>query len=359
LTLTHALLPWLCSVAAVGYVLTASAVLVSRAGYERRRRIATRLEREVLETPARDTRRSLQRRRLGLLLRIAAEASLSKDSERALARTLVARMGAPDFRRTAAGERHNRRQVAALRALAAAGQDEPWDCFADALWFGTPDVRAAVVAMLGRIPDRRAAVLLVEALRSGRHPRSRVATAIDAFPIPIGDLLVPLLTSADPYDRYWGAMLMRRYPDARGLQRMLTVLARDREAMVRRAAIETIGAAGYQGAADLVATLTGDPIPYVRAHAARALGRLRAADQAGVLLPLMADREWIVRAAAKQSLESMGPIVAGLVSDLLADADRFARDGASEVLQNLGAGALPLAALDDRPSNVVRFVQTT
>jgi HEAT repeat protein len=213
--------------------------------------------------------------------------------------------------------------------------------------------------MLGRIPDGRAAALLVDALRSGRHPRSRVATALDAFPIPIGARFVPLLTSADPYDRYWGALLMRRYPDVPGLQRMLTALARDREAMVRRAAIETIGAAGFHGAAELVATQTRDPVPYVRAHAARALGRLRAADQAGVLLPLMADREWIVRAAAKQSLESMGPIVAGLVRDLLADPDRFARDGAAEVLQDLGGGAAVQAPLDTRDSNVLTFGQTT
>jgi HEAT repeat protein len=280
-------------------VVTASAVLVSRAGYERRRRIASRLEREVLEAPARSTHPSLERRRLGLLLRLAAEAPLPKGSEQALARTLVARLGAPDFRRRAAGGRHSRRQLAALRAFAVAGHDEPWDCFADALRFGTPDVRAAVVAMLGRIPDGRAAALLVEALRSGRHPRSRVATALDAFPIPIGVRIVPLLTSADPYDRYWGALLMRRYPDVPGLPRLLTVLARDREAMVRRAAIETIGAVGFHSASELVAMLTGDPVPYVRAHAARALGHLRAADQAGVLLPLMADREWIVRAAAK------------------------------------------------------------
>jgi len=260
----------------------------------------------------------------------------SKDSERALARTLVARMGAPDFRRVARGERRDRRQLAALRALAAAGDDEAWGGFANALAFGAADVRAAVVTMLGRIPDRRAAALLVDALRSGRHPRSRVATALEAFPIPIADLLVPLLTSADPYDWYWGAMLMRRYPDTPGLQRMLTALARDREAMVRRSAIETIGAVGFHDVVELVARLTGDPVPYVRTHAARAPGRLGAADHAGVLAPLMADREWIVRAAAKHALASMGPSVAGLMHTMLADPDRFARDGASEVLHELG-----------------------
>jgi HEAT repeat protein len=77
-------------------------------------------------------------------------------------------------------------------------------------------------------------------------------------------------------------------------------------------------------------------VPYVRTHAARALGRLGAADHASVLVPLMADREWIVRAAAKHALASMGPSVAGLMHTMLADPDRFARDGASEVLHELG-----------------------
>jgi hypothetical protein len=350
---------WLCIVAVAGYAVTTAAVLVSRAGYEHRRQIAGRLEREVLEGPGGTTRRALERRRLGLLLRIAAETPLSKDSERALARTLAGRMRMPDFRYGGTDQRSNRRQVAALHALAAAGDDQSWNCFADALEFGAPDVGAAVVAMLGRMSDQRAAALLVKALRSGRHPRSRVATALEAFPLPIAEQIVPLLTSADPYDRYWGARLMRRYPDAPGLQQALTLLVRDREAMVRRAAIETMGAAGFHGAAELVATLTSDIVPYVRAHAARALGRLRAVDHAGVLLPLMGDREWIVRAATKQSLESMGPIVAGLLTGLLSDPDPFARDGALEVLQSLAAGAAADGGAFGRGVTDLRFSPTT
>lgn len=113
---------------------------------------------------------------------------------------------------------------------------------------------------------------------------------------------------------------------------------------MRRAAIETIGAAGFRGAIELVARLTRDPVPMVRTHAASALGRLGAADQAGVLLPLMADREWIVRAAAKQSLEAMGPSVAALVGELLSNPDAFARDGAAAVLQSLAGRAGRMAS---------------
>jgi hypothetical protein len=163
-------------------------------------------------------------------------------------------------------------------------------------------------------------------------------------------LISPLLAAAAAYDRYWGALLMRRYPDAPGLQRTLTGLARDHEPLVRRAAIETIAAVGFKGATDLVARLTTDPVPFVRTHAARALGRLGAADHASVLLPLMGDREWIVRAAAKQSLESMGAPVAGLVTGLLSNPDAFARDGASEVLRSLGAHPASHARLGETAS---------
>jgi HEAT repeat protein len=54
------------------------------------------------------------------------------------------------------------------------------------------------------------------------------------------------------------------------------------------------------------------------------------------MLPLLADREWLVRSAAKQSLEAMGREIAPLVLEMLSHEDAFARNGAAEVLQNLG-----------------------
>jgi HEAT repeat protein len=54
------------------------------------------------------------------------------------------------------------------------------------------------------------------------------------------------------------------------------------------------------------------------------------------VVALLADREWWVRYAAKASLEAMGPEIAAHVVPYLSSPDAFARNGAAEVLQNLG-----------------------
>jgi hypothetical protein len=71
--------------------------------------------------------------------------------------------------------------------------------------------------VLGRLPDMAAASALVDALQQGKYAPSRIATYLDQFPLPIGDLLRPLLDHPDPSARYWGATLLSRHESA-GLQ---------------------------------------------------------------------------------------------------------------------------------------------
>jgi hypothetical protein len=110
----------------------------------------------------------------------------------------------------------------------------------------------------------------------------------------------------------------------------------DDDPSVRKAAVESLGVVGGPGAAATALRLLEDPVFYVRAHAARALGDLERVDLAPRVLPLLADAEWWVRTAAKDALQAMGPAVAPAVAGFLEHPDRFARNGASEVLQNLG-----------------------
>jgi HEAT repeat protein len=51
---------------------------------------------------------------------------------------------------------------------------------------------------------------------------------------------------------------------------------------------------------------------------------------------LLADHDWQVRSAARQGLEAIGPQVEPVLIQALSHADPFARNGAAEVLQNLG-----------------------
>jgi hypothetical protein len=105
---------------------------------------------------------------------------------------------------------------------------------------------------------------------------------------------------------------------------------------VRKAAVESLGVVGGPLAAETALRLLDDPVWFVRAHAARALGDMERADLAPRVLALLADAQWWVRTAAKDALQAMGPGVAPDVAAALAHPDRFARNGAAEVLQNLG-----------------------
>ena len=79
-----------------------------------------------------------------------------------------------------------------------------------------------------------------------------------------------------------------------------------------------------------------DPVSYVRAHAIRALGELGRLDQADRISSLLGDGDWWVRLAAREALEMMGSEVWPVLVRCLDHRDKFVRNGAAEVVQNLG-----------------------
>jgi hypothetical protein len=113
-------------------------------------------------------------------------------------------------------------------------------------------------------------------------------------------------------------------------------LTADRHPDVRRASIEALAEIGASEAAPVAVHLLKDKEWFVRAHAARALGEWKCVDTATRLIPLLADSQWWVRLAAKQALQAMGMGVYEHLVPVLDHRDSFARNGAAEVLQNLG-----------------------
>jgi hypothetical protein len=75
-------------------------------------------------------------------------------------------------------------------------------------------------------------------------------------------------------------------------------------------------------------------------------------DLAPEVAPLLADREWWVRTAAKETLQRMGTEVWSTLVPYLDHTDAFARNGAAEVLQNIGIldSLVVLEAATARPS---------
>jgi len=90
----------------------------------------------------------------------------------------------------------------------------------------------------------------------------------------------------------------------------------------------------------------------VRAHAARALGELDSIEAAAPISELLGDSDWWVRNAAKGSLEALGAEVWPVLVRCLEHPDKFVRNGAAEVFQNLGIldSLIVMEAASDDPS---------
>jgi HEAT repeat protein len=248
--------------------------------------------------------------------------------------------------------RANWRRISALRLLAQQGYSGIVPLLGQAVADPDSEIVGAALAILGRTPDMKAAEILVNALKGARYAPSRVATYLDQFPLPLTALLRPLLHHPEPTVRYWAVTLLAKYRDTPGLDGELRALTADAMPLVRRAAIASLARVSIPAAVDAAKTLLNDPVWYVRAHAARALAEAQDPDLADSVAPLLADREWWVRTAAKEALQRMGPEVWSALVPYLDHGDAFARNGAAEVLQNVGIldSLIVLEAATAKPS---------
>jgi HEAT repeat protein len=263
------------------------------------------------------------------------------------ARMSLAVIGLPQMLRDAKPHRWTRdkwRRISALHVLQHVRPTAIHALLRVALGDADADVASAAATVLQRIGDRRAAEILIEGLRTSRLPASRIAARLERFTIPLGDLLRPMLGDERPESRYWGATLLRDYHDEEGLAATIMPLVDDADAPVRKAALLTLGAMVPLGVTRVATRRLSDPAPFVRSAAIRALAqagerspdRARRKAIASSITPLLADREWTVRAAAKDALVVLGPGTWREVAAELSSSDGFARNGAAEVLQNLG-----------------------
>ena len=198
-------------------------VVVSRILYDRRRRRLNDIARQLTDpsveklppldrSPA--IRRILSRRTRREVYRLVASDQFPVWLTEACAIYCLEYFGVEEIRRDASA-RHGRkwRRVSALMALGHIQGLEVHPLLHAALRDDDPDVAAAAAQVLFRVGDRAAAVILVSALRGASVPASRIATYLDQFPIPIGDLLVPLLRDPQLRTRRWAASLLGRYTE--------------------------------------------------------------------------------------------------------------------------------------------------
>ncbi len=213
-------------------------------------------------------------------------------------------------------------------------------------------IAAAAIRTLGDIGDDWAIDLLVDALRRGNGQRSRVAAELERLAPAPGAKLIALLRDWNPVVRFWGATLLRPYPDL--AEATLIDLTWDPDPNVRAAAVETLGTrSGPAVGAALLARLD-DSEWFVRVHAARAAGHVVGADAAPTITRHLAEERWWVRTAAKDALRGMGADAVPSLLAILMHEDAFARNGAAEVLQDIGF--VDFLALDDPGSPLLERI---
>jgi HEAT repeat protein len=306
-------------------------VVGARLRHDRDLRLRTR-DARLLELGA-DARRWSRRR-----LRRTADGEHSEGAADA-ARELVRREG-PRLRRRAR-QRHQQR-AHALRVLTRGGSRFAFSLLRAAYVDGTPDVRAAVVAITAEQNAPAADKLLLHILVTGAHPRSRTATELAPRARRLLSELLELTVDDDPEVRYWALMLLREAADDERVKVAAFDAAVDSSGTVRAAAARVLGASGAHDVQHVLRGLLVDEVFFVRSHAARAAGEIGADSLADDIAALLADTNWWVRAAAKESLFLLGDSGLRAATEMLDDADGFARDSAREVVSAFRREARPL-----------------
>ena len=290
-----------------------------------------------------------------MVLYTAADAGTPSDAFEVLTAYLLDRSSADLLLSEAAVHQRPRdvwRRTAALRVLFQLDHPRALDLLEAAVEDPDGDVAGMAMSLLGTSTEPAAVEILIRALKTHRHPASRIAIHLEnSTQRPVEEYRA-LLRDEDPIVRFWGATLLGQYVGVEGLEADLVALAADPDPRVRKAAIASLGRIGDVLAADAATRLLTDPAPFVRAHAARALGDLDRSESAPAVAALLGDADWWVRAAAKHALEAMGADVWPVLVRCLNDGDGFVRNGAAEVFQNLGIldSLIVMEAASDAPS---------
>ena len=148
--------------------------------------------------------------------------------------------------------------------------------------------------------------IMIHALRARRHPAARIAIHLEGSPVRPRTGTVNS-RGRDPVMRPWAASCSviirtrRRWNSIWRLSSRMPIPAYAKPRLHRSGESATKSPHARHCASQ-------DPVAFVRAYAARALGELDRADAAEAVAVLLGDTDWWVRHAAKQSLERWGRI---------------------------------------------------
>ena len=176
---------------------------------------------------------------------------------------------------------------------------------------GSPELRASCAASLGRLGAPGAVRRLVELL-DDCHAEVRQA-ALDALsrlsgsdPAEVAGLCQELSQSAHPGKRRNAALLFCGAGDGE----RLSLLAKDEDATVRRAAVASLARVGMPQAVGILAMALSDEEPEVRVAAAQALAETGGVEVLEPLLLALNDADPWVQTASLKGLSALGDAAA-------------------------------------------------
>ena len=260
-------------------------------------------------------------------------AGLSESAQVALAQELRTQGGDAALLALVSGERRGsiEERIEALQILVSGRHPEMYDVLAAALRSSQPELASIALRLLRALNDQSSANVLIGALDENAHAASRIAAALNRMTVDYGPLLGSLLQHDSPTVRFWALVLVGRTGTSQWMWTIRGMLTA-REPQVRRAAVEAIGRLGSTEDRRLVLARFFDPSPMVRVHAARASVAFADVSVADALARLLSDREWVVRAAARDALRTMGTVATPAIIRTLWQGDPFAANNAAELL---------------------------
>jgi len=219
---------------------------------------------------------------------------------------------------------------------AAANEEETRQILGRSLRSDDPAVRMASITALGRLAGRFEWAIdgLVEVLVGDADEAVKVATELDRLAPRPGPRLPPLLGHPSSTVRFYAVRLLAGYESLAA--RHLPAMIDDRSANVRAAALESLRDVASGETLRCALRLLDDPSPVVRAQAVRTASAVAPLPAASFVAPLLVDRSWWVRNAAREGLVAAGRDVADLLVPALESDDPALRAGAALVMQDIG-----------------------
>lgn len=195
-----------------------------------------------------------------------------------------------------------------VQAALTLGRSSDWralDPLVRALGSSAPEVRRAAIMALGVLGDHRAVKPLQDLLaRSGGETRVLVVEALGLLrDESTFDGMAALVKDPDPRCRTAALSALVHLPGGGGA---MAPALQDADETVRAAAIHALARIGDPAAMDLLASGVRDPSPFNRAEVARLLADQGAVASIPTLLPLLEDRDALVKLSAADALVRLG-----------------------------------------------------